>query len=83
MRVKQFLAQLETLFPFLYNNLLSAIRPILSINKCQINMQMLCEYALKRLNESPNLCDELLKPKVILPVTENDKKCTKKLLNFY
>ena len=45
------MAKQEAQYPFLYNNLLSAIKPILSINKCQIDIKTLSQIGLKVMSD--------------------------------
>ena len=53
------LAQNEAQFPFLYNSLLSAIKPLIKINKCQISIKTLSEHCLKLVNENTELYESL------------------------
>lgn len=59
--MKQLLAQQELAFPSLFSSLLSAIKPIISIDKCQISIKSLSEYTLKLINQNPSLYNELIK----------------------
>ena len=45
------MAKQEAQYPFLYNNLLSAIEPIFSINKCQIDIKTLSQIEFKILSD--------------------------------
>ncbi len=45
------MAKQEAQYPFLYNNLLSAIKPIFSINKCQIDIKTLSQIGLKVMSD--------------------------------
>lgn len=58
--MKQLLAQQELLHPNLFNSLLAAIKPILSIDKCQLSLRVLSEFALKLVEKQPELYDEIL-----------------------
>lgn len=58
--MKQLLAQQELLHPNLFNSLLSAIKPILALNKCQLSLKSLSEFALKLIKRQPELYNELL-----------------------
>ena len=60
MKIKQILAQQEITFPCLFNSLLSAIKPILSINRCQLSIKTLSEYALKLIEQNPELYNDLM-----------------------
>ncbi len=60
MRIKQLLAQQELNFPCLFGSLLSAIKPIISINKCQISVKKLTEYGLKMIKNNPDLYKTLI-----------------------
>ncbi len=60
MRIKQMLAQHELNFPCLFGSLLSAIKPIISINKCQISIKKLAEYGMTLIKQDPNLYYKLI-----------------------
>ena len=61
MKIKQILAQQELSFPCLFNSLLSAIKPILSINRCQVSIKTLSQYAMKLIEQNPEIYNELVK----------------------
>ena len=61
--MKQILAQQELEFPCLFGSLLGAIKPIISINKCQISVKTLTELALKMIDKDPSLYKELIQDK--------------------
>lgn len=61
MRLKQLLAQQELNFPSLFGSILTAIKPIISINKCQISVKTLTEFALKLIQSKPELYEELVR----------------------
>ena len=61
--MKQILAQQELEFPCLFGSLLAAIKPIFSINKCQISVKTLTEFALKMIEKDPSLYQQLAKDK--------------------
>ena len=61
MRIKQLLAQQELNFPSLFGSILTAIKPIISINKCQVSVKTLTEFALKLIDAKPDLYNELVK----------------------
>lgn len=58
--MKQLLAQQELNFPYLFNSLLSAIKPIISIDKCKLSIKSLSEFALKLVKREPVLYGQLL-----------------------
>ncbi len=60
-RVKQLLAQQELNFPSLFGSLLTAIRPIFSINKCQVSVKSLTELGLRLIAENTDLYNEMRK----------------------
>ena len=60
MKVKQILAQQELTFPCLFGSLLTALKPIISINKCQISIKTLTQYGLKVIQNNPELYHELV-----------------------
>jgi hypothetical protein len=55
MRIKHLLAQQELNFRTLFSSLLNAIRPIISINKCQISIKSLSEHSLKQVQTDLDL----------------------------
>lgn len=55
MRIKHLLAQQELNFSSLFSSVLNAIRPIISINKCQLSIKSLSEHALKLVQNNPEL----------------------------
>lgn len=59
-RMKQLLAQQELLFPNLFHSLLSALKPILAVNKCRLSIKTLSEFALKMIKFNPELYNEML-----------------------
>ena len=60
-RMKKLLAEQELAFPNLFNSLLAAIKPIISIDKCQISIKTLSEFALKLVHNNSKLYAELVK----------------------
>jgi tRNA(Ile)-lysidine synthase TilS/MesJ len=58
-RMKQLLAQQEVQFPNLFSSLMSAIKPIISIDKTKISIKTLSEYGLKLVREDEKLYEEL------------------------
>ncbi len=67
-KMKKLLAEQELAFPNLFNSLLSAIKPIISIDKCQISIKTLSEFALKLVHNNEKLYNEFV---------INSKKLTK------
>ena len=55
MRIKQLLAQQELNFSTLFSSLLNAMRPIISINKCQLSIKSLSEHTLKLVQNDSDL----------------------------
>lgn len=66
-RIKQLLAQQEARYRHLYNSLISAIKPVVSINKCKISIDTLSQVALKLLNKDFELYNELEKQVINTP----------------
>lgn len=60
-KMKKLLAEQELAFPNLFNSLLSAIKPIISINKCQLSIKKLSEFALKMLQNDSKLYNDLIR----------------------
>ncbi|CAF0976101.1 unnamed protein product [Brachionus calyciflorus] len=60
-RMKQLLAQQELISPSLFSSLLSAIKPIIQIDLCQISVKTLSEYTLHLVRKDASLYDELVK----------------------
>jgi len=60
-RVKQLLAQQELNFPSLFGSLLTAIKPIFSIDKCQVSVKSLTQLGLKMLSENSDLYYQMKK----------------------
>lgn len=67
-RMKQLLAQQELAFPSLFSSLLSAIKPIIKIDLCQLSVKTLSEYALELVRKNPQLYSEMVKH------SKNDKE---------
>jgi tRNA(Ile)-lysidine synthase TilS/MesJ len=59
-RMKQILAQQELNFPCLFNSLLSAIKPILSIDRCKLSIKMLSEYSMHLIRKNETVYKEML-----------------------
>ena len=55
MRIKHLLAQQELNFRTLFSSLLNALRPIISINKCQLSIKSLSEHTLNIVQNDPDL----------------------------
>ena len=58
-RLKTLLAHEEVNFSYLYNSLLTALKPVISINICQISLATLSQKALKLLNDNPELYNSI------------------------
>lgn len=59
-RMKQLLAQQEVHFPHLFSSLLTAIKPIISIDQCKVSIKSLSELGLKMIKENEQLYQSLL-----------------------
>lgn len=59
-RVKQLLAQQELNFPNLFGSLLTAIKPIFSINKTQLSVKTLTEFAMRMVEDQPELYKQIV-----------------------
>lgn len=55
MRIKHLLAQQELNFRTLFSSLLNALRPIISINKCQLSIKSLSEHTLNLVQNDTDL----------------------------
>ena len=74
-RMKQLLAQQEVQFPRLFNSLQSALKPLISIDKCQISIKTLSEYGLRMVRQDENLYKELIN------ISKNDKEFENEKIN--
>ena len=73
------MAKQEAQYPFLYNSLLSAIKPVLSINKCQVDVKTLSQVGLKLLNANNDEYRKL--EKEVLAERNNFKQLANNFLN--
>jgi hypothetical protein len=71
MRIKHLLAQQELNFSTLFSSLLNAMRPIISINKCQLSIKSLSEHTLKLVQNDLDLYARL---KTNVKDIENENK---------
>lgn len=60
MRIKHLLAQQELNFSTLFSSLLNALKPLVSINKCQLSIRSLSEYSLKLVQNDLELYNKLI-----------------------
>lgn len=60
MRIKHLLAQQELNFSTLFSSLLNALKPLVSINKCQLSIKSLSEYSLKLVQNDLELYNKLI-----------------------
>jgi hypothetical protein len=74
MRIKHLLAQQELNFRTLFSSLLNALRPIISINKCQLSIKSLSEHTLNLVQNDTDLYAKILAQSKNNNKDENDNE---------